>query len=94
MPGFIEMVQYFGEGDVEFAGTGVAWYFVIMPFDDVCECGDAEVIGFGAQFSVTQHRYVVAGFLTKFIEPGLCVGKGEDEFDEMGFVEHAGIVMG
>ena len=24
------------------------------------------------------------------VEPGLCIGEGEDEFDEMGFVEHGG----
>jgi hypothetical protein len=32
--------------------------------------------------------YLVVGFMTEFVEPGLCDGEGEDEFDEVGFVEH------
>lgn len=85
---FFNIVQNIGEGYVEFACTGVAGDLVIMPFNDMGECADAEVICFCEKFSFTQHRYAVVCFFAEFVEPSLCIGQGEDEFDEVGFVEH------
>ena len=54
----------------------------------MCQCGYAQVVSAGTKFSFTQDRYAVVGFMAEFVEPGLGVGEGEDEFDEMRFVEH------
>ena len=67
----------------ELAFTGMAFYAVIMPFDDMGKCSYAEIVG--PLFQATRVWQLCYEILTHLREPLLGVGEEEEEFDEFLF---------
>lgn len=55
-PGFADMPEYIIDGYAEFACTGMAWHFVIVPFEYMRHCVYAKVIIGSLQFPFAHVR--------------------------------------
>lgn len=72
---------------MEFACMRIAVYFIVMPFNNMGQCGCSQVIRFSQEFLFIVNRYLAEQFFTHIVEPGLCVGEEEEKFEPFGFCE-------
>lgn len=61
--------------------------FIIMPLNDVGQCCGCEIIGFTEVFFLIGDGKTGEQFFVHFIDPCLCIGKEENEFDPLFFVK-------
>jgi hypothetical protein len=85
--GIPDELEYARQGNMKFADRRMTADLVIMPFDDVCQCCRCEVIGFAQIFFLIGYGDFIEQFFVHFIDPCLCIGKEENEFDPLFFVK-------
>lgn len=85
-PGFADVPENIGDGDAEFACTGVAWYFMIVPFENVYQCVYTEVITGFLQFLFAHVWKLAEGCSGKVADPLLHIGEGKKKAYEFLFV--------
>ena len=83
------IVENGADGYAEFSCTGVAWYFMVMPFEDVDQGRRAEVVIGFLEFLVAHVWYLAECSGGKIADPLLDVGEGVEEADEFRFGIHS-----
>ena len=81
------IVEYAADGYAEFSCSGVAWYFMVMPFEDVDQGRRAEVVIEFLEFLFAHVWYLAECSGGEIADPLLDVGEGVEEADEFRFIQ-------